>query len=739
MRYQKRIACFMSAALFAAALTGCGESKSESGGLPEQEKGRYVEEEQQVPDQWEGWTPKQLFVSEETLHMLVVKEDGDSLSVQEWEYQDDLFVDVTEDWLKALELPAQDWMDMQLLEDGAGTQYLFAGFVEEGEESYKGHLYRSGGETAQDITPEKWKTLDEEWGFYDMVKGIAALDNGTLAVNSVLSFDILYGEDGSVLKGEDNIGAYGDTVLSDGVNLYLLDQSGSGSMSGIEKWKGGDSSEAENIPLGQSTAGMSVCVMRDGTLITAGADGIFRCKAGETDWEKLLSGSETAFSLSGCWCIGLAALADGSIYALFSHDSGSFTLNQYRYDPDAVSEVTEVLKLFAVEESYLLQNAVALYHREHPEVMIEMECAYTYDDKYAGREPDYNEIYQQLNTMLMGEDAPDILVLDHLDIDSYAEKGLLANLQDVLEPLEGDGEVLANITSAYAREDGSRYVVPLQFGFTFAIGREIAGENMASIEALAAFLEGTAENYMGAQTVEELVDKFYPYFCEKIVSDGQLDKEALQENLEYLKRIAQNCGIVEKHDDTNGRNGHSYNMWDLASHVKLAFDESAGFNDSMFPLALADFVQGDFAAFENCFTPSCQISVCSKSGYLDTAKDFVRFALSEEVQGTDYYTGYPINAACLEKLAQADRSNIAASTMIEVGDGVEEVFNILDYSAETANKLLELCKELDRPVVEDAKIREVLIEALGGYLDGSKNQDETVAQIEGGLKMYLAE
>lgn len=207
MRYQKRIACFMSAALFAAALTGCGESKSESGGLPEQEKGRYVEEEQQVPDQWEGWTPKQLFVSEETLHMLVVKEDGDSLSVQEWEYQDDLFVDVTEDWLKALELPAQDWMDMQLLEDGAGTQYLFAGFVEEGEESYKGHLYRSGGETAQDITPEKWKTLDEEWGFYDMVKGIAALDNGTLAVNSVLSFDILYGEDGSVLKGEDNIGA----------------------------------------------------------------------------------------------------------------------------------------------------------------------------------------------------------------------------------------------------------------------------------------------------------------------------------------------------------------------------------------------------------------------------------------------------------------------------------------------------------------------------------------------------
>lgn len=740
MRYRKRIAGFVSAAVLMAALAGCGEGKEENGGLPEPERGRFVEEEQQIPEEWGGWKPKQLFVSEEALHLLLVKEDGSRLNVQEWEYRDSAFSEVTEGWLKAMELPAQDWMEMQLLEDGTGTQYLFANFVEEGEESFKGHLYRGGGETAEDITPEKWKTPDEEWGFYDMVQGIAALDNGTLAVSSVLTFDILYGEDGSVLKEEDNTGrVYGDTVLSDGTNLYLMDQSGSGSMSGIEKWKGGDGGDTENIPLGQSMAGMSACVMQDGTLITAGADGVFRCKAGETDWEKLLNGSETAFSLSGCWCTGLAALADGSIYALFSHDDGSVSLNRYQYDPEAVSEVTEVVKLFMVEESSLLKNAAALYHREHPEVMIETEWAFSLDDKYAGKEPDYNEIYQRLNTMLMGEDAPDILVLDHLDIDSYAEKGLLADLQDVLEQPEADGEVLTNITGAYVREDGSRYVVPLQFGFTFALGRDIAGENMASMEALAAFLKGTTENYMGAQTVGELVDRFYLYFCEKIVSDGQLNEEALRENLEYLKDIAKNCGIVEKHDDTNGRNGHAYNMWDLASRAKLAFDESAGFNDSMFPLALVDFVQGDFAAFENCFTPSCRISVCSKSGHLETAKDFVRFALSEEVQGTDYYTGYPVNAACMEKLAQADRSDIAASTVIEVGDGAEEEFNILAYSRETADKLLELCKGLERPVMEDAKIREVLIEALGGYLEGSKNQEETIAQIEGGLNMYLAE
>lgn len=740
MKYRKIVSCLMSAVLLLTTLTGCGKEREENGGLPEQERGRFVEEEQQLNEEWSGWTAKQLFLSDEKLHLLMAKPEGENLELQEWECRDGVFTDVTESWLKTIELPPRTWMDIKLMVDAAGTQYLFAGFTEEGEGSYKGHLWRSDGENAEDITPEKWKVWNEEWGCYDYVYGIAVLNNGTLAACSAMSFDILYGEDGSVLKSDESVGYnYEDTILSDGENLYLLTVNSSGGITEIEKWKAGNSGDTERIPLGQSTTGMSLCVTQDGALISAGADGIFRCKSGETSWEKLLAGSDTAFSLSNCWCIGLAALADGSIYALFSCDDGSFSLIKYYYDPDAVNEVTEVLKLFTVEESYLLQNAAALYHRAHPEVMIELECAYSYDDKYSGKEPDYSEIYQWLNTMLMGEEAPDILVLDHLDMDSYAQKGLLADLQDVMEPLETDGEVLANITSAYVREDGSRYVVPMEFGFTIAMGREISGENMVSLEALSGFLDGRAESYLGPQTVTELVDMFYPYFCGKIVSEGQLDQEALKENLGYLKVIAQNSGIVEKHDDTNGRNGHGYNMWDLASRAKLAFDDGTGFNGSMADMSLVAYINGDFAAFENCFTPYCQISVCSKSQYQETAKDFIRFALSDEVQGTDYYIGFPVNAASMEKLAQADRSGVEACTMIEVGDGAAEEFIISAYSQETADKLMELCRHLERPIMEDAKIREVLIDTLGGYLDGSKNLDETVSRIEGGLKMYLAE
>lgn len=738
MKHSRLTAAVVGTSLVVGMLSGCGKKDMGSDSLPTAEVGRYVEEELELPDEWSGWTVKQLFAENEKLHLLIVKEEEERLLLQEWEQDGDGFSDVTEKWLNTVELPNQAWMNLKLMQDGSGVQYLFAEYTE--EDSYKSHLWRSDGDAALDITPEKWTVPDEEWGYYEYINGIAALDNGTLVANSSRTVDVLYGEDGLVLESEQTEGYYGETVLSDGENIYLTSMDNSGVITEIEKRHGGKRSDAETIPFGQSSAGGTyLCVMKDGTLISAGSDGIFRCGPGEDDWEKLLAGSETDFTLSGCWCTDLTALADGRIYAVFAQDDGTAKLKKYEYDPNAVTEVTETLKLYAVEENFLLQNAVALYHREHPEVAIEVEYGYTYNDKYSDRELNYNDIYQKLNTMLMSDNAPDILVMDHLNIASFQEKKLLVDINDVIAPMEESGELLKGITGSYLQEDGSRYVVPLQFVFTYITGRDITEKDMESMESLAAFLHGKSENYLGAQTVEELVDKFYPYFCGDIVDGKELDKEVLREKLEALKEIGNNCGIVAQHDDLNGRNGHCFNLWDLPSRTKLGMDTADGFNGCMFAVAITDYIRGGFTAFENSFTPMMQMGICSKSKYQDTAKDFVGFALSEAVQGTDYYEGFPVNRSCLEALAAADRSNIAAATTITTADGGEEEFNILPYSQETAQKLLDICNALDKPVKEDTKIREVLIDSLGGYLSGSENVETAVDKVEAGLKMYLAE
>lgn len=728
-----KICALLCLTLISGGLAGCAKDKSGEG-TSQQDKGGYVETELSLTQLGTDQTVKQIFSVEEKVHLLTAA-DADGVTIfREWEQEGESFCDVSGDWLSSLALDCETWVDMQLMQ-GDGVQYLFIRGVNE-EGSYEGQLWRQNGSSAQNITPQKWTEPDEVWGTYEYILGMAVLNNGNLVAVSHSSIDVLSGEDGSVLESETVAADYGETVLTDGRSLYITTLSSSGGIGGIEKRPDGSSENAEQLsfPI-NGMDGAALCVMEDGTLIAGAAEGLFRYNIVTESWEKLLEGAETDFAMRNCWCVGMTALEDGRIFALFQQEDGGIRLVQYEYDPDAVKEVTQELKLYTVWENSLLQQAAVLYHKEHPDVLITVECAYSTEDRFSGMTPDYNQVYQNLNTMLMGDDAPDILVMDYLNLDSYAEKGLLVDLKDIVEPMEESGDLLSNITGAYKREDGSRYAVPLQFGFTMALGRQIKAEDMASLEALAKFLPEQKESYLGPLTAEELVDLFYPCFCGEIVKNNALDRDALGKRLESLKAIADNSGIIPFRQEDDRR----YSSMDLPSRIRLALVEVKGYYNSMSPIAMMEYIGGDIAAYENCFVPYLVTGVNARSAYRDTALDFLAFALSQEVQDTDYHNGFPVNLLSLQKQETADRSNVIAVTVIETADGGQEMFEVVDYDLETAKRLTELCKGLKRPVVEDEKIRQELISALPGYLDGSRTLEQTLDSIEGGLRMYLAE
>ncbi len=731
--------------LLAGILGGCGkadkgaesDSGQQSGGAAAgTEKGRYVERQETLPEGLAGSQVAQMFVQEERVHLLTWKQENGKTVLQEWEQQDAGFADVTQGWLKNMDLPESELMETELAYGKDGKQYLYAGYTEDG--IFMGHLWKGQGDSVEEITPEKWTVSNEDTGGFEMVQGLTALENGTLVTVSYTSVDILSGEDGSVIESEPANSFYEGSVITDGKNVYL----NSGTQ--FEKRAEGKSGNMTSIPHPGNGSGdssvvfggagsMALAVLKDGTLFAGGEDGIFRLEGGnaEGEWQKLIEGMDTDFAISDCWCLDFAALEDGTVYALFETGDG-MKLNRYVFDPDAVSEVTQVLKLYTVYENSLLKQAATMYHKAHPEVMIDIETEYP---MYYEGIPDYDTVYQKLNTMLMGDEAPDILVMDHLNMDSYAEKGLLENLEDVVKPLEDSGQILSNITGSYRREDGKRYVVPLQFGFNMAMGRDITKEEMGTIESLAEFLQNADYSYMGSQTVAELVDKFYPYFCDKIVKDKQLDREVMGKYLDYLKIIGDNCGIIASRPE----NELVYGIWELPSTAKLAFNSVGGFVACMFPMTMVDYIKGEYTAFENRFQPYMQMGLSARSKNLDTAKDFMNFALSEQVQDMDSYEGFPVNRNSIKKLAEKDRSMYSASTMISTGDGGYLEFESKPYSREVAEQLLALCEKLDRPVGEDSKIRETLVESLEGFLNGSQSREDTLYKIEESLKMYLGE
>ena len=71
--------------------------------------------------------------------------------------------------------------------------------------------------------------------------------------------------------------------------------------------------------------------------------------------------------------------------------------------------------------------------------------------------------------------------------------------------------------------------------------------------------------------------------------------------------------------------------------------------------------------------------------------------------------------------------------------GLAETILLSNRTPAKAEKLAAECRGLSGPIKEDGKIREVLIEFLGGYLEGTQSKEDTIQMVEEALKMYLAE
>ncbi len=464
-------------------------------------------------------------------------------------------------------------------------------------------------------------------------------------------------------------------------------------------------------------------------MIVYAKGGLYKCSA-EGEWSKLAAGSYTSLALGNMWCSGMTALDSGVFYALLEEDSEKF-LMEYAYDPEMPLTPATVLTVYTVYDNATLKQAAAMYTKEHPDVLVEVEVGIPYEEMETA---DLNTVLQNLNTRLLAGQGTDLMVLDGLHVSSFVEKGMLADISDVVTPMSENGEILKNIADDYTQADGSVYMIPLRYSMRLLLSGTIDTKEAGSVEGLAKIL-GQQALAMGPMTVSDMVDIYMPYMVSDIVKDKKLDKEALAKCLEALKIIAGSYNMMEKYtEDTM-----SYQSWDLTMGADAVFCDAAGFLGSMMPLAIVNEVKGNYSSFENAYNPIGEIGINKATPYLEQAKDFLRYALSVQVQEGDFYDGFPVNEEALTRLGEKDRSNYEVYTMIQLPGGVIKDFTVGAQSKEDCDRIIELCRGLNKKVVDDAQINLVISDVLSSYLDGSSSLEDTIDKIDRGLNMYLAE
>ena len=213
-------------------------------------------------------------------------------------------------------------------------------------------------------------------------------------------------------------------------------------------------------------------------------------------------------------------------------------------------------------------------------------------------------------------------------------------------------------------------------------------------------------------------------------SNGDFDREMLFTMLEFAGRFVD----TERHSDERMvmeriEAGDIHLMTGYASPGQQY--EMAIFGEPIRQIGFPDetgnglLIVADSAAISS----SCQ--------HTDTAWQFIKLLLSDEVQNNPYLHGYQIKRSSMER--QIEASQKARGEAGATGDGINVQYELHGTSDEEVRIFREILNTASRIRMFDYQIDMIIKEEAGAYFSGSKPLDVVADIIENRVQVYVKE
>lgn len=510
-------------------------------------------------------------------------------------------------------------------------------------------------------------------------------------------------------------------------------------------------------PLSEAVSPMALAGDEDGAIYYPTPKGIYRLAAGGTLPEQLVAGDGMALSVNSNYPFALCRADNGDFLVTFSEDNSSMTIYRYHYDETLPTHADTTLNVWALRDSSTARAAINLYKQQHPEVDVVFTVAIPEEaqDPAAAR----SDALTQLNTELLAGEGPDLIILDGVEYETYADKGLLADLSDVL-PLDS---LQSNITDPFV-QDGTVYAMPARFSVPVLIGDEGTLDTLTDLSAMQqAVLDAAPRPDFGDQSpdfyeglpdeekyalrltsAEELADFLLPVTAEAILQGDSLNEEALNQVMTFVEEVARYYGIQNYTMENNTSSAQSWSGSDVisiwptqgeytdCSHAKYGWfsmdtpysvmvmarrEQPLEFESEKIP---CDMILRP-GLTTGAYTPQVLVGVNAGSGHLDAAKELAAAFFDTAVQGNYYSDGITVRADCLAEKLDAVLGSEQYPTDSYVGD---------------LRALLDSCTT---PVIVPALLRDSFVEHADAIIQGQENAQEAAAGIRDDLSLYLAE
>lgn len=500
-------------------------------------------------------------------------------------------------------------------------------------------------------------------------------------------------------------------------------------------------------------------------LYLAGKKGLYRHVIGGSAIEQVIDGNLSIFNNPSYTLRGMLALDNSEFVALF----GGGKVVKFTYEPDIPTVPSITLKVYSLEENRTVRQAADLYQRAYPEVYVEYEIGIE-EGSYVTRE----DALKILNTKMMADDGPDVLILDGMPVDSYMEKGLLLDLSPMLDSLGGETAFFDNLVDAFRVED-KIYMMPVEVQLPLVFGKEAYTSRTAELSDIADAIEKLREdvpekNLFGDCSASGIMRLFsmisVPFWK---TEQGELDEEALEDYLIQVKRIydAQMNGLSEEalaqYNELNDMltEIYGYDVRESSEMVRMDMnymDYLMGIRQMICATESGEYGYAALCSIQRMekyedskvvpmgdkiFYPQTLAGIHAVSAHIEQAEAFLEVLLGVENQSS-LYNGFAVNQEAFHKILQETQDDIdddGVYSSITMMDEDEQIFRLTIYwpSEAQITELQNWIEAVKIPYIEDTVLEEAVYEAGAAYLQGTQSLEDTLAAIEKKVSIYMAE
>ncbi len=491
----------------------------------------------------------------------------------------------------------------------------------------------------------------------------------------------------------------------------------------------------------------------EGYLFFTTDDGLYSYIPGGSVLERLVEGGRSTLGDPSFFPKAMTGAEDGSFYVL-GNSMGTGAVYRYVYDPDVPTVPDVTMRIYSLYDDDILRQMISGYQKSHPEVALTLEVGISGDDAVT-----VADAIRTLNTEILAGSGPDILRLDGLSLDTYLEKGLLADLSGVLSQA---GPLLEQVTNSYA-QDGKVCALPTGFVLPVIYGPGHIVSQIHDLDSLVAAASQAREEKPDARSVmagflaDSLADQFYDSCSAAwIRPDGTLDEEKLTAYYDAMQRlfamdadVRQEIGQARLTAMAEGYvpgeyTGSSGALMILTGTQLLCPGTLCSMNDWASLLAGDDQLDGyELVPISlqagHVFLPQRVMGILSTSSCQEAAAEFLVYMLSDGVQTTNGWSNtFPVNKTVFDREIQEDRET-DMSFGLSGDDGEMLSVSAKWPDARRRQELKTWVDALDTPALTNQTIRTMVIAQMDDCLNGRITPRQAAQNALKNLNLYLSE